>query len=33
VYQICAFLPLIGLLAAFLPDVRPPAQAHPAGNR
>jgi FSR family fosmidomycin resistance protein-like MFS transporter len=24
VYQICAFLPLLGLLAAFLPDVRPP---------
>jgi len=22
VYQVCAFLPLIGLLAAFLPDVR-----------
>jgi MFS transporter, FSR family, fosmidomycin resistance protein len=21
IYQICAFLPLIGLLAAFLPDV------------
>jgi FSR family fosmidomycin resistance protein-like MFS transporter len=21
VYQVCAFLPLIGLLAAFLPDV------------
>jgi FSR family fosmidomycin resistance protein-like MFS transporter len=29
VYQICAFLPLLGLLAAFLPDVRPPS----AGNR
>jgi len=28
VYDLCAFLPLIGLLAAFLPDVehrRPPA--------
>ena len=25
VYQVCAFLPLLGLLAAFLPDVRPPA--------
>lgn len=25
VYQICAFLPLLGLLAVFLPDVRPPA--------
>jgi FSR family fosmidomycin resistance protein-like MFS transporter len=24
VYQICAFLPLIGLLAAFLPDVHQP---------
>ncbi|MGH8278946.1 MAG: MFS transporter [Gammaproteobacteria bacterium] len=24
VYQVCAFLPLLGLLAAFLPDVRPP---------
>ncbi len=24
VYEICAFLPLLGLLAAFLPDVRPP---------
>jgi FSR family fosmidomycin resistance protein-like MFS transporter len=24
VYQICAFLPLLGLFAAFLPDVRPP---------
>ena len=30
IYAICAFLPLIGLLAAFLPDVHrePPAQAH-----
>jgi FSR family fosmidomycin resistance protein-like MFS transporter len=26
VYQVCAFLPLIGLLAVFLPDVRPPRQ-------
>lgn len=26
VYRVCAFLPLLGLLAAFLPDVRPPAQ-------
>lgn len=25
VYAVCAFLPLLGLLAAFLPDVRPPA--------
>ncbi len=24
VYQICAFLPLLGLFAVFLPDVRPP---------
>ena len=23
VYQVCAFLPLLGLLAVFLPDVRP----------
>lgn len=29
VYQICAFLPLLGLLAVFLPDVRPPGL--PAG--
>ena len=28
VYQVCAFLPLLGLLAVFLPDVRPPAHAH-----
>jgi FSR family fosmidomycin resistance protein-like MFS transporter len=27
VYQICAFLPLLGLLAVFLPDVRPPGHA------
>jgi FSR family fosmidomycin resistance protein-like MFS transporter len=26
VYQVCAFLPLLGLFAAFLPDVRPPEQ-------
>ena len=35
VYQVCAFLPLIGLLAWFLPDVHkrlaPPAEAQPAG--
>lgn len=24
VYQVCAFLPLLGILAVFLPDVRPP---------
>ena len=28
IYQICAFLPLIGLLAAFLPNVH---KTHPAG--
>ncbi|MEO7071761.1 MAG: MFS transporter [Rhodanobacter sp.] len=27
VYQLCAFLPLLGLLAVFLPDVRPPEEA------
>jgi FSR family fosmidomycin resistance protein-like MFS transporter len=27
VYRICAFLPLLGLLAIFLPDVRPPTPA------
>ncbi len=27
VYQVCAFLPLLGLLAVFLPDVRPPGHA------
>ncbi|MGH8319374.1 MAG: MFS transporter [Steroidobacteraceae bacterium] len=30
VYQVCAFLPLLGLLAGFLPDVRPPRQVHVA---
>ena len=29
VYRVCAFLPLLGLLAAFLPDVRPPEQMKP----
>ena len=29
VYRTCAFLPLLGLLAAFLPDVRPPEQMKP----
>ncbi len=29
IYQICAFLPLIGLLAAFLPDVH---KTHPVGT-
>lgn len=24
VYQVCAFLPLLGVLAVLLPDVRPP---------
>ncbi|MGH8228790.1 MAG: MFS transporter [Steroidobacteraceae bacterium] len=32
VYQVCAFLPLLGLLAAFLPDVRPPGQARLAAT-
>ena len=32
VYQVCAFLPLLGLLAVFLPDVRPPEHA-PAARR
>ena len=26
VYRVCAFLPLLGLFAVFLPDVRPPEQ-------
>ncbi|HET6907245.1 MAG TPA: MFS transporter, partial [Rhodanobacteraceae bacterium] len=26
VYDVCAFLPLLGLLAAFLPDIRPPSR-------
>ena len=26
VYQVCAFLPLLGMLAVFLPDIRPPAR-------
>jgi len=29
VYRVCALLPLLGLLAAFLPDVRPPEQTRP----
>lgn len=29
VYQLCAFLPLLGLLAVFLPDVRPPDHGPP----
>ncbi|MFZ1626140.1 MAG: MFS transporter [Gammaproteobacteria bacterium] len=34
VYQLCAFLPLLGLLAVLLPDIRPPASAisHPTGS-
>ncbi len=27
VYRVCAFLPLIGLLAAFLPNLQPPKAA------
>lgn len=30
VYQVCAFLPLLGVLAVFLPDVRPPRHASAA---
>ncbi|HKO15148.1 MAG TPA: MFS transporter [Gemmatimonadaceae bacterium] len=35
VYRVCAFLPLLGLLAAFLPDVRPPepVEVATAGSR
>ncbi|MGH8397949.1 MAG: MFS transporter [Gammaproteobacteria bacterium] len=34
VYQVCAFLPLLGLLAIFLPDVRPPGhEPLPVGQR
>jgi FSR family fosmidomycin resistance protein-like MFS transporter len=34
VYQLCAFLPLLGLLAVFLPDVRPVEHVHsPATSR
>jgi len=32
VYHVCAFLPLLGLFAAFLPDVRPPEQPHEAAR-
>ncbi len=28
VYDVCAFLPLLGMLAVFLPDIRPPGQRH-----
>ncbi|HEU0196578.1 MAG TPA: MFS transporter [Nevskiaceae bacterium] len=30
VYQLCAFLPLLGIFAVFLPDVRPPERRAPA---
>ena len=33
VYQICAFLPLLGLFAVFLPDVRPPGYVRKAASR
>jgi FSR family fosmidomycin resistance protein-like MFS transporter len=33
VYQVCAFLPLLGLFAAFLPDVRPPGTGAAAITR
>lgn len=33
VYQVCALLPLIGLLAALLPDVRPSGPVQPAGSQ
>ena len=32
VYQVCAFLPLIGLLAALLPDIESDHRAHPAAR-
>ena len=32
VYQVCAFLPLLGLLAVFLPDVESANANHPAAN-
>jgi MFS transporter, FSR family, fosmidomycin resistance protein len=32
VYEICAFLPVIGLLAAFLPDVDSTGGVRPARN-
>ncbi len=32
VYQVCAFLPLLGLLAVFLPDVRPPSRQADVGG-
>jgi FSR family fosmidomycin resistance protein-like MFS transporter len=30
VYRVCAFLPLIGLLTVFLPDIGRPARSAPA---
>lgn len=30
VYDACAFLPLLGMLAVFLPDIRPPGRSAPA---
>ena len=32
VYQVCAFLPLLGVLAVFLPDVESANANHPAAN-
>lgn len=32
VYQVCAFLPLLGLLAIWLPDVRPPPEQAPLAD-
>lgn len=32
VYQVCAFLPLLGLLAIWLPDVRPPRESAAAAD-
>ncbi|HEY3520250.1 MAG TPA: MFS transporter [Rhodanobacteraceae bacterium] len=29
VYDVCAFLPLLGMLAVFLPDIRPPRRSTP----
>ncbi|MDE1984869.1 MAG: MFS transporter [Gammaproteobacteria bacterium] len=32
VYQVCAFLPLLGIFAVFLPDIRPPRHAPPSSD-
>jgi FSR family fosmidomycin resistance protein-like MFS transporter len=32
VYRLCAFLPLIGLLTVFLPDIGRPQRAAPIGK-